>query len=94
MNEVESGDVQRALAVLGQLRRELEGAGGLSDERRTRVLAEVDDIRQWLDGGAGAVRPERTPGSLEQLALEFESAHPAAAEQLNRLTTLLAGMGI
>jgi hypothetical protein len=93
MNDVESGHVQRALAVLGQLRRELESAHGLGDERRTRVLAEVDDIREWLRGTPD-VRQEPARGGLEQLALEFESSHPAAAEQLNRLTTLLAGMGI
>jgi hypothetical protein len=86
-----SGEVERARAALADLRAQLAAAEGIAPGRKTELLAELGDVERALTkADTGGRRPER----LEQLALEFELSHPQAAELLNRLSVLLANMGI
>src|SRR5262245_53255905 len=89
----QAGTLAAALVVLDELRAEIADTLGLDAERRERVLTEIAEIRAHLR----SVSPPREASVLdrvEQLALDFEASHPAAADLVSRLSTLLAGMGI
>jgi len=82
-------DLAGALETLSELRAELASAPGLEAERRTHVLAEIDEIREQLER-----REFATASRIEQIAIDIETSHPLAADLLNRVSTMLANMGI
>lgn len=89
----EADDLAAALAVLSELRGEIEGAAGLEPDRRQRVLVEIDSIRARLRPAAVRREPSLRE-RVENLALDFETSHPAAADLVAQLSALLASMGI
>jgi len=68
------------------------GAERQPGQRRGTVAC--DQIRTRLGTNREAHDESSPLDVLEQLALDFETSHPAAADLVSRLSTMLANMGI
>jgi hypothetical protein len=89
-----TNEVDGALEVLEELQAEIENAADFGSERQQRVLGEIGEIRRRLRALPAQEVEPTSLDTLERWALEFEAQHPATAQLVNRLSTLLAGMGI
>ena len=87
--------LRRALTALADLRAGVASASSLPAPRKAELLAEIDEIGTLLRSRDKAPPAEESAEErLERLALEFEASHPDAAALVNRVTNLLASMGI
>lgn len=86
----------RALEALRTLQSELEPVATVDPERMTALRHEIERIHAEIDsvGGPAETSPHQLKEELEELALRFEISHPTLTEGFNRVTNLLASMGI
>jgi hypothetical protein len=88
---------QKLSHALGELHEALQQAEALDPalERRSReVIEELQGLLQAESQPAPESPAHLVTGRLEELALEFELTHPTLADTINRVTNLLASMGI
>ena len=86
---------ERLATALRELQAALEEAESLDPELEAPLRAVLGEIDGALARTSEAGQSERPVSRVvEVLALDFEVAHPVIAGLLNRLTHLLAGMGI
>ena len=85
---------ERLGAALRELRAALEETGSIDPELETSLRAVLGELDGVLERSGEAHHEESIAGRVEDLALEFEVAHPTFADALNRMTHLLASLGI
>jgi len=78
--------------LLRELHRELGQAGEIDAETRDLLKQLARDVEDRA-GGAGATPPPQAP-AVEEMAVRFESDHPALAAVLRQLVDALAKAGI
>jgi hypothetical protein len=74
-------------------------SGGVDPAHRSVLQRAIQDIEQRLGTDANASEAARSTGPahatrLEQLAVQFEADHPAIAQLLRQIGTLLGQAGI
>jgi hypothetical protein len=77
--------------LLARLQERL-GSGAVDPAHRSVLQRAIQDIEQRLDTEPGAGTAHAT--RLEQLAVQFEADHPAIAQLLRQIGTLLGQAGI
>ena len=90
-------DPRELRALLDELHGALESADSIDPAAHEPLRQVMDEIGQLLEA-TGQERPAEERVSLEErveeMALGFELSHPTIAGVLNRMTHLLASMGI
>ena len=86
---------ERLEAALRELRAALEETESLDPELEAPLRAVLGELDGVLDRASDESHGEGAiAGRVEDLALEFEVAHPTISDALNRMTHLLASLGI
>jgi len=85
--------------LLGKVHERLRASGSLDDDARELLLTVMHDIDGALNersnrpGGASRTRASPVP-RLEALAVRFEAGHPALAQLLRQIATVLGQGGL
>lgn len=88
-----SEPTERLRATLAELHRELGTAEALDPKLREPLRQVMGDIERALEPEPEP-REESLIDRVSDLAVDFETDHPTIAGVLNRMTHLLASMGI
>jgi hypothetical protein len=81
-------------ALLAELHETLEGAEPVDASLHEPLNQVLTEIREALEPGEAPQVEPTLSGRVSDLALHFEASHPTIAGTLNRLTHMLASMGI
>jgi hypothetical protein len=84
---------QKLSHALRALHEALQQADALDPDMERRSREVIEELSELLEAEP---QPTSHPvtGRLEELALEFELTHPTLADTINRITHVLASMGI
>ena len=86
-----SEDNENLQKKLESLHRELQGTDAVDPELNEPLQKVLEDIRQVLEGQS---EQRGLRDRVSDLALNFETDHPTLAETLNKVTHVLASLGI
>ena len=81
-------------ALLAELHETLESAEPLDASLHQPLQQVLTEIREALEPGETAAADSTLSGRVSDMALHFEASHPTIAGTLNRITHMLASMGI
>ena len=81
-------------ALLAELHEALERAEPVDPSLHEPLHEVLAEIREALEPGETPAAESTLSGRVSDMALHFEASHPTIAGTLNRLTHMLASMGI
>ena len=81
-------------ALLVELHEALESGEPLDPSLHEPLHEVLAEIREALEPGETPAAEPTLSGRVSDMALHFEASHPTIAGTLNRLTHMLASMGI
>ena len=79
--------------LLARVHERLSSSGGVDPEARDLLATVMRDIDAALKGSGGAP-PGKSIQGIESVAVRFEAEHPAIAQLLRQIGTLLGQAGI